>query len=54
MSQVESMLDYLKRWQEAHRGSFFEHHRCWRCNHGEKACVQGNSHNCEYPRALND
>lgn len=44
---------FMKRWKETHVG-FFEHHRCWRCNSGEKACVEGNPRMCGYPRAVND
>lgn len=29
-------------------------HRCWKCNDGEKPCVVGEPHQCEYPRARND
>jgi hypothetical protein len=32
----------------------FRDHRCWRCNDGEKPCVQRYPNQCEYPHARND
>jgi hypothetical protein len=32
----------------------FQTHRCWRCNDGKKACVEGGHRNCTYIRARND
>lgn len=32
----------------------FRDHNCWRCNDGEKPCVNGHPHQCEYPHARND
>jgi hypothetical protein len=29
-------------------------HACWKCNDGERACIQGSPRQCEYPRARND
>jgi hypothetical protein len=33
----------------------FRDHNCWRCNDGEKPCVNKRGpHDCEYPHARND
>lgn len=32
----------------------FREHNCWRCKDGERPCVQGGPHRCEYPHARND
>lgn len=32
----------------------FQYHRCWKCNDGEKPCVNGNPRQCDYPHARND
>ncbi len=50
---TEALDRFLREATESHEG-IFATHRCWRCNNGEKACVQFNSHRCGYPRALND
>jgi hypothetical protein len=47
-------FDRLLREAAEYREGIFATHRCWRCNHGEKACVQFDPHRCDYPRALND
>lgn len=36
------------------RSGIFVHHNCARCDNGTKPCVQGASHQCEYPHARND
>jgi hypothetical protein len=32
----------------------FRDHRCWKCNDGERPCVQSRPGLCEYPHARND
>ncbi len=32
----------------------FLDHSCYRCKDGEKACIRGNPHQCDYPHARND
>jgi hypothetical protein len=32
----------------------FRDHRCWKCNDGEKPCVEVDAYRCQYPHARND
>ena len=32
----------------------FRDHSCWKCGDGERPCITGNPHQCEYPHARND
>jgi hypothetical protein len=32
----------------------FDYHNCARCHSGNKPCVRGNPHGCEYLHARND
>jgi hypothetical protein len=36
------------------RKGIFVNHNCYRCKDGEKPCVQGGAHRCEYPHARDD
>lgn len=36
------------------REGIFVYHNCYRCADGEKPCVQGGPHKCEYPHARDD
>jgi len=40
--------------QPPYMGGIFRDHRCWKCNDGERPCVNGHPNRCEYPRARND
>ena len=32
----------------------FRDHSCWKCQDGQKLCVNGNPDQCDYPHARND
>ena len=36
------------------RPGVFATHNCYRCRDGEKPCVQGGPHRCEFPHARDD
>ncbi len=36
------------------RAGMFVYHNCWKCQSGEKPCVNGNPGRCEFPHARND
>lgn len=58
---VERAIEDAMREREAALGPrknplhpMFRDHNCYRCKDGEKPCVHGNPHGCEYPHARND
>ena len=51
--QIDPMDKYLRQMAEGKSG-IFRDHSCWKCNDGEKPCVNGTVNRCDYPRARND
>lgn len=36
------------------RAGMFVYHNCWKCQSGDRPCVNGNPRRCEFPHARND
>jgi hypothetical protein len=53
MDKTPTLDEHLRKAAEGKSG-IFRDHRCWKCNDGEKPCVEGAVNRCGYPKARND